>query len=75
MKNFKLGGELGRCGEPTTYAEFRWVRGKNTAVKVVNFYRGGEHAGGVFLRGEGICGESPPHQGDFDILPIFSLKT
>ncbi len=46
MRNFTLGGELGRCREPTTYAKFRWARGKNIAGKVVNFSRGGERLGG-----------------------------
>ena len=36
-EEFYTGGELGWRGEPTTYAEFRWARGKNIAVKVVNF--------------------------------------
>jgi hypothetical protein len=36
-EEFKLGGKLGRCGEPTTYSEFRWAQGKNPVVKVVNF--------------------------------------
>jgi hypothetical protein len=48
MYTFVLGGERGRCGEPTTYAEFRWARGKITRGRLLTFNGAGNTPAGYF---------------------------